>query len=68
MQIDLKEFGKTKLATIWLTTGEQKSCIEQLNAKIAELTQQKYRVFVMRSGKDDLLRCTDALLKCNLKA
>lgn len=66
MSIEYKAFGKTKLAVVWLTNHDQKE--GSYKAAINQLIAQQFKVVIFRSGKEDLSKSTEMLLKRNSKA
>ena len=62
MQIIKNE--KSGIAQIWLSNAEQQN--ERVMNKIKELSGEKFKVAVFRSGSKDLYECTENLLHHNL--
>ena len=66
MSIDYKAYGKIKLAVVWLTNQDQKEGLSE--AAINRLIAQQYKVVICRSGKEELSKGTEQLIKQNCKA
>ena len=68
MKIDYREFGKKKIASIWLTNEEQQTETARVNALTESLSQEGYITVIYRSGSKDLETYTKGLLRQNLSA
>ena len=66
MNIDYKAYGKIKLAVVWLTNQDQKEGLSE--AAINQLIAQQFKVVICRSGKEELSKGTEQLIKQNCKA
>ena len=68
MQIIKNE--KSGIAQIWLSNAEQQNerVMNLVECKIKELSGEKFKVAVFRSGSKDLYECTENLLHHNLTA
>lgn len=66
MQIIKNE--KSGIAQIWLSNAEQQNerVMNLVECKIKELSGEKFKVAVFRSGSKDLYECTENLLHPNL--
>ena len=66
MQIIKNE--KSGIAQIWLSNAEQQNerVMNLVECKIKELSGEKFKVAVFRSGSTDLYECTENLLHHNL--
>ena len=66
MQIIKNE--KSGIAQIWLSNAEQQNerVMNLVECKIKELSGEKFKVAVFRSGSKDLYECTENLLHHNL--
>ena len=66
MQIIKNE--KSGIAQIWLSNAEQQNerVMNLVECKIKELSGEKFKVDVFRSGSKDLSECTEHLLHHNL--
>ncbi len=66
MKIDYRQFGRRKIAAIWLTNEEQKTKAAYVKALTEKLSQEGYITVIYRSGSKDLETYTKGLLKQNL--
>lgn len=66
MSIEYKAYGKTKLAVVWLTNQDQKEGLS--DEAINQLISQQFKVVICRSGKEELSKGTEQLIKQNCKA
>ena len=66
MSIEYKAYGKTKLAAVWLTNQDQKEGLS--DEAINRLISQRFKVVICRSGKEELSKGTEQLIKQNCKA
>lgn len=66
MSIDYKAYGKIKLAVVWLTNQDQKEGLS--DEAINWLISQRFKVVICRSGKEELSKGTEQLIKQNCKA
>ncbi|MBP1538100.1 MAG: hypothetical protein ILA17_09535 [Ruminococcus sp.] len=66
MSIEYKAYGKTKLAVVWLTNQDQKEGLS--DEAINRLISQRFKVVICRSGKEELSKGTEQLIKQNCKA
>lgn len=66
MEIDVLD--KNKIVEIWLTHEDENNTVisEFIKHKISECKRIKYKVVIFHSGNQDLLTCTEGLLKNNL--
>jgi len=65
MRIDIRVFGKTKLAKIYVSNTEQNTQQDEINKEIDSLQKENCIIVLYRSGKADLNSCTSALLRRN---
>lgn len=67
MQINIH--NEQKYVSIWLTRAESSDTElrESLTPLFKRYKDQKYRVVIFESGKEDLSTLTKSLLLCNLK-
>ena len=66
MEINVNE--KIKVLEIWITHDEENNdtISDIIKRKISEYKQAKYKAVIFHSGSQDLLPCTEALIKNNL--
>lgn len=67
MRIDIRVFGKTKLAKIYVSNTEQNTQQDEINKEIEALQKGNCIIVLYRSGKADLTSSTSKLLWRNVQ-
>ena len=65
MKIEIRMFGKRKLAKLFISNAEQNIQQEEITNETKKLKDQGCIVVIYRSGKADLMSSTSALLRRN---